>query len=85
MAIIVPNREVVTRWLSENPVLSNLSTSTSDYATDLHRADLKLVIMRDLSRIGSAADLRPFEIPGNVFLETEKFSIENGKLTHSLK
>ncbi|KAF9159044.1 hypothetical protein DFQ26_006992 [Actinomortierella ambigua] len=46
---------------------------------------VRKAVVAELDRVGRAGGLKGFEIPKNVYLESEAFSIDNGRLTPTFK
>ena len=65
LAVVVPDKEIVTGMLGENP----------------DEKDLRALIRRELQAVGKTAKLRSFEVPRDFIVEWEPFSIENGLLS----
>ena len=66
LAVVVPELEIAARRLGRPMTLP----------------DLRQHIRATLQRVGKAANLRSFEIPREVIIETEPFTTENGLLTN---
>jgi fatty acid CoA ligase FadD9 len=69
LAVVVPDRDVVTSLLGDNP----------------GEAQLRALIRRELQTVGRNSQLRGFEVPRDFIIEWEPFSIENGLLSSVLK
>lgn len=69
LAVVVPDKEVVTNLLGDKP----------------GETELKALIRRELQTVGRNANLRSFEVPRDFIIEWEPFSIENGLLSSILK
>ena len=65
LAVVVPNMEFATSSLGHQPT----------------EPELRSLIRQELQRVGVVAGLRSFEVPRDVIVESEPFSMENGLFT----
>ncbi len=79
VAVVVPEESVIV----EHAKLNNWETT--DMKELCKRADLKKVILDDLTKLGKAAGLKGFEQARDIYLHHDLFSIENGLLTPTMK
>eukprot|EP00026_Physarum_polycephalum_P001267 Phypoly_transcript_01268.p1 GENE.Phypoly_transcript_01268~~Phypoly_transcript_01268.p1 ORF type:complete len:1160 (+),score=192.11 Phypoly_transcript_01268:494-3481(+) len=78
-AIVVPHMHLVQKWAFENGIL------TKDGAELCQNPKIIAMIVESLQKVGKAESLAPYEIPVNIILEPEIFTVENGKMTSSNK
>ncbi|RWS09282.1 long-chain-fatty-acid--CoA ligase 6-like isoform X5 [Dinothrombium tinctorium] len=78
VAIVVPEKEVLSAWARKNEVSGPLVDVCKD-----ERA--RKAVLDDMRRIGTIDGLRSFEQAKAVFLTPEPFTIENGLLTPTMK
>ncbi|XP_055355751.1 long-chain-fatty-acid--CoA ligase 1-like [Paramacrobiotus metropolitanus] len=67
------------------PNYDALDAAESDGCADPSDADIKQRIIDELTRVAKEAQLRSYEIPKNIHLLDEPFSVENGCITPSQK
>jgi len=81
VAVIVPDFEVVERWAHDE----GLEFESREQLC--LRPELKSAIMKQLRSLGREGtnELKGFEIPRNVYLEHEQFSVQNDLLTSTFK
>ena len=81
MAVIVPDFEVLKRWAKEQ------SIEFEEEADLCKEPRVKELIMDQLKSFGSkgSGELRGFEIPRDVYLESTAFSVENNLMTSTFK
>ncbi|KAJ1851528.1 medium-chain fatty acid-CoA ligase faa2, partial [Coemansia sp. RSA 2703] len=83
VGVFVPNEEFLRRELSNNPNVSNLSEMTfAEMCENKHVVEFMLGVVNDWGRKNN---LKGFEIPKRIHLESAQFSIENDILTPTLK
>ncbi|KAJ2699802.1 medium-chain fatty acid-CoA ligase faa2 [Coemansia sp. IMI 203386] len=83
VAVIVPNEEFLRKELAGQPDLKDLSTlSLSELCAN---KDVISFMLKVVNKWGRRSDLKGFEIPKNIYLESNPFSIENDILTPTLK
>ena len=82
MCVVVPNPYILQAWASKQSELNAISTDAA--ALCAHPA-ARAFLQRELARIGKRDGLQTFEVPAVVLLETVGFTVENGRLTVSMK
>ncbi|KAJ1803822.1 medium-chain fatty acid-CoA ligase faa2, partial [Coemansia sp. RSA 2599] len=83
VAVIVPNEEFLRKELAAQSDLSDLSTLS--YAELCANKDVVHFMLKVVSAWGRKNDLKGFEIPKNIYLESNAFSVDNEILTPTLK
>ncbi|KXZ49465.1 hypothetical protein GPECTOR_21g691 [Gonium pectorale] len=79
VAVVVPNKDVITAWAKENGV-------TGEYEKGLLQdARVNAHILAELTRVGKDDKLKGYEIVKAVHLESVQFSVEDDLLTPSFK
>jgi fatty acid CoA ligase FadD9 len=73
-------RQVYVYGNSERPYVLAVVVPT-DEAIARHRSDLKAAVLRSLQDAAVRAGLQSYEIPRDVIVETEPFTLDNGLLT----
>lgn len=82
VGIIVPDRKALVTWADANSIVFN--NSFGDLCKDPRS---KSFLLKEVSNFGSlgSKELKGFEIPKNIYIEPEEFSIQNGLLTPTFK
>ena len=82
VAIIVPNKEEVHKFLKET-----CKEQVEESNVEKFYKDKRVVseILRDFGEIKKNFDLKGFEVPKNIYLTPEEFTINNNLLTPTLK
>ncbi|KAJ2345412.1 medium-chain fatty acid-CoA ligase faa2, partial [Coemansia sp. RSA 2618] len=83
VAVVVPNEEFLAREIASTDGLAHLSGKP--YGELCQDKDVTKMMIKVMDSWGRSNDLKGFEIPKNIFLESEPFSVENGILTPTLK
>lgn len=80
VAIIIPDEEMIMGWAKDNDV----SGSFADVCKDIRT---RIYILAEIARLGNAGtkELKGFEVPKVIYLDSELFSVENGLLTPTFK
>jgi long-chain acyl-CoA synthetase len=78
VAIIVPEMEKIKEWATE---------SGKDWQAALRDqdADLKKLIMEEITSVGTLRKLNSLEKPKEIFIASDPFSVENDILTPTFK
>lgn len=81
VAIIVPDMEMVQQWAVKNGISAKCLT---ELAAD---PKVKSLIVNEIAKFGKngSGELKGFELPANIFLESNAFSIEENLLTPTMK
>ncbi|KAL4228419.1 Long-chain-fatty-acid--CoA ligase 6 [Mactra antiquata] len=78
MSVIVPDEEVLLGWAKQQSIEDNF--------TELCKSEsVKDMILSDVIKTGREAGLKGFELPKDIMLLSELFSVENGLLTPTFK
>lgn len=88
VAIVVPDRETLTPWAKLNGLLPKDGQTSLDFFADLCKdPKVKTMLQKEITNLGSAGtkELKGFEIPRDIHVESEEFSIANGLLTPTFK
>ena len=86
VAIVVPEREQLMKAFP-----SELNASSSEQAVSYEEIcksrKCKDLLLKTISNLGSkgTGELKGFEVPRNIYIETEPFSLDNGLLTDTMK
>ena len=78
MAIIVPEMEKSKEWATENGKDWQAALRDQD-------ADLKKLIMEEITSLGTLRKLNSLEKPKEIFIASDPFSVENDILTPTFK
>jgi len=78
IAIIVPEETVLAEWAQQNG-------QEADFKKLCANAELKKLVLKDITSLGKEAGLKGFEQARDIYLSHEHFSIENGLLTPTMK
>jgi long-chain acyl-CoA synthetase len=78
MAVVVPEPEVVLAWAQAKGL-------KGDLATLCQTAELHDQVLAELIKTAKEAKFRGFEIPRDVYLDAEPFSVDNDLLTPTMK
>lgn len=81
VAIIVPDENNLIAWAKENG-MDGLSFSEL-----CSKKEVKDLIQKEISKFGrgGSEELKGFEIPKNIYVESQMFSLENDLLTTTFK
>ncbi|KAJ2329626.1 medium-chain fatty acid-CoA ligase faa2, partial [Coemansia sp. RSA 2681] len=85
VAIVVPNEELIRHMIVDTPALAHLAAKDLSYADLCLHPEVVGYFTIVLNNWGRKNDLKGFEIPKCVFLESTPFSVENDILTPTLK
>ncbi|KAJ2741481.1 medium-chain fatty acid-CoA ligase faa2, partial [Coemansia sp. BCRC 34301] len=85
VAIVVPNEEFMRRLIAETPALAHLTAKNLSYAELCLEPEVVGFYLIVFQGWGRKNDLKGFEIPKNLFLESTPFSVENNVLTPTFK
>ncbi|KAG0020171.1 hypothetical protein BGZ82_011680 [Podila clonocystis] len=86
VAIVVPDPETFVTFV--NKLLPSVKLTQSNlklYRELCSHPEIRKVFLQDIAKAGRAAGLMGFEIPKNLLIESEAFTVENGKLTPTFK
>ncbi|KAJ2163546.1 medium-chain fatty acid-CoA ligase faa2 [Coemansia sp. RSA 562] len=83
VAVLVPNEEFLAREIAASHSLSHLAGKP--YSELCTNKDVVEMMISVVDAWGRSNDLKGFEIPKNIFLESDPFSVENDILTPTLK
>jgi long-chain acyl-CoA synthetase len=78
IGIAVPNKSYCLKWLQEN----NVTVDEQIWTTN---GKLKHFLLCQLYQVGKSCGLRNWEIPKNIYLESEPWTAENGRMTGTRK
>lgn len=78
VAIIVPDAEVLEKYVREKNI-------TGDLTTLCKKKEIKDIIFNDLKQLEKANSLKGFEMVKDIYLHAEQFSVENNLLTPTMK
>lgn len=81
IAILVPEKKPCIEFLKGK----GIDTTPEEIFKYYNNEDLKQEILKDLAAVGKKNDLKGFELPKKIYLESEPFSIENNMLTPTMK
>lgn len=82
VAVVVPDMEVLIPWAREN----SIKGAEGPVELAAH-PDVKEHLMKEIQKFGKngTGELKGFEIPANIYVEANQFTIENNLLTPTLK
>jgi hypothetical protein len=80
VAIVVPDEEPVKAWAQQQEGLSELS-----FHDLCDTPQLKDAIMVDIEKLSTVGGLHGFEIPKDIYLDSELFTVENDLVTPTFK
>ncbi|KAF9956067.1 Long chain acyl-CoA synthetase 7 peroxisomal [Mortierella alpina] len=79
VAVVVPDAETLKLWAKENKM------GDKSYEELCAHPQLRTTLQKELVTFGKESDLKGFEIPKNIHIISEQFSIENDLLTPTFK
>ena len=78
VGIVVPDKEVLTKWAADNgKTMENIFETQDD--------DYKKVIMAEINDLGRLRNLNSLEKPKEIYLASEEFSVDNDIMTPTFK
>ncbi|KAF9431272.1 hypothetical protein BGZ94_003587 [Podila epigama] len=86
IAIVVPDPETFVTFV--NKLMPSVKLQVSDiklYHELCRHPEVRQAFIKEIAKAGRAAGLKGFEIPKNILVESEPFTVENGKLTPTFK
>ncbi|KAG0338790.1 hypothetical protein BG004_007089 [Podila humilis] len=86
VAIVIPDPETFVPFV--NKLLPSTKLTLDDvkrYRELCNHPKVRQAFIHEIAKAGRAAGLKGFEIPKNILVESEAFTVENGKLTPTFK
>jgi len=82
VAVLVPDEDTVRHMLDKS---GDAGLAKSSFA-DICKSDkLKTMIMEEIKKVAKTNGLHGFEVPKDIYLDSEPFSVDNGLLTPTFK
>lgn len=90
VAVVVPEREVLTSWSiknlrASNPTSGDSSMSDDDFAALLKDPRVKSTILAEMAQVGKKGGLKSFEMVRDIALSPTPWTVENELLTPTFK
>ncbi|KAI3632074.1 hypothetical protein MIR68_009910 [Amoeboaphelidium protococcarum] len=83
VAIVVPDQERIVNWATKKSLLT--TQAAKDASALVKLPQVKDLLLKELAGIARKGKLAGFELPKNIHVEYELFSVENDLLTPSFK
>ena len=77
VAIVIPEEAIVTKWCTDHNIASNAEVLTS--------AEFKKEVMDDMAKLAKENKLLSLEIPKDIYLTLDAFTVDNDQLTPTFK